>query len=136
MKELHRLWSFFYFFFSKRLVYFNSFLYVYYVMISNPQTPFVMSYSPSISNYSELGQYVNSTPICRAASEKSGRAVRRIERRVRVVRQPWNVEFSQFQLRGGDGTMREVDGWVVSREGVVKRFVNYEGVLRFVSQNQ
>jgi hypothetical protein len=95
-----------------------------------------MSSSPSISNYSDLGQYVNSTPICRAASEKSGRAVRRIVKRVKQVKQIWNVEFSQFQLRGSDGSMKEVGGWIVSRGDVVKRFVNYEGVLRFVSQNQ
>lgn len=105
-------------------------------MIDNPLTPLNMSSSPSISNYSEIGQYRNSSPYVKSAGERNSKAIRRRFRRPAVEKpQPWNVRQCVIQLRDVEGLVREVSGYEVSRGEVVKRFVSFEGMSRFISQN-
>jgi hypothetical protein len=98
-------------------------------------TPFNMNSSPSTSNYENLGLYVNHTSSSKSASEKNGRAIRRVFRKPVVEVQPWNVIECTIILRSSDGTVREVSGYEVRRGEIQKRFINREGVERFISQN-
>jgi hypothetical protein len=95
-----------------------------------------MSSSPSISNYENLGLY-STSPLStsKSASERNGRAVRRVFRRPKPVVEAWNVEECNIQMRSENGSIREVSGFEVSRGEVVKRFVNMESVQRFISKN-
>jgi hypothetical protein len=95
----------------------------------------VMNSSPSISNYENLGLYINRSYSSSSASERNGRAVRRVFRKPKPVVEAWNVEECNIQLRSENGSVREVSGYQVSRGEVVKRFVNIESVQRFISQN-
>ncbi len=95
-----------------------------------------MNSSPSISNYENLGLYLTSSQTSKSASERNGRAVRRVFRK--PTSQPveaWNVEECTIQLRSETGSVREVSGFSVSRGEVVKRFVDIESVQRFISKN-
>ena len=95
-----------------------------------------MNSSPSISNYENLGLYLTSSQTSKSASERNGRAVRRVFRK--PTSQPveaWNVEECTIQLRSENGSVREVSGFSVSRGEIQKRFVNIESVQRFISQN-
>lgn len=94
-----------------------------------------MNSSPSTSNYENLGLFINRSSSSKSASEKNGRAIRRVFRKPVVKVQPWNVEECTIILRSSDGSVREVSGFEVRRGEVVKRFVNREGVERFISQN-
>jgi hypothetical protein len=96
----------------------------------------VMNSSPSISNYEKLGLYISSSRTSTSASERNGRAVRRVFRKpAQKPVEAWNVEECTIQLRSENGSVREVSGFSVSRGEVVKRFVNIESVQRFISQN-
>jgi hypothetical protein len=95
-----------------------------------------MSSFPSITNYENLGLYLTSSQTSKSASERNGRAVRRVFRKpAPKTVEAWNVEECTIQLRSENGSVREVSGFEVSRGEVVKRFVNMEGVQRFISQN-
>ena len=94
-----------------------------------------MSSSPSITNYENLGLYLTSSQTSKSASERNGRAVRRVFRKPKPVVEVWNVEECNIQMRSENGSIREVSGFEVSRGEVVKRFVNMESVQRFISKN-
>lgn len=95
------------------------------------------------SVYSPVAQFVSTTSTSTSASERNGRAIRRsFKRGPKAVREKqavmagrWEVDECTIMLRGSDGSIREVSGYVVRRGKVVKRFVNREGVERFLSQN-
>jgi predicted trehalose synthase len=87
------------------------------------------------SVYSPVAQFVSTTSTSTSASERNGRAIRKVFRKPSVKVQPWNVEHCTIILRSSDGSVREVSGFEVRRGEVSKRFVNREGVERFISQN-
>jgi hypothetical protein len=101
----------------------------------NPLTQKDMNSSPSISNYENLGLYLTSSQTSKSASERNGRAIRRVFRKTKPVVEAWNVEECNIQLRSENGSVREVSGYLVCRGEVTKRFVNMESVQRFISQN-
>jgi hypothetical protein len=95
-----------------------------------------MSSSPSISNYENLGLYLTTNSTSKSASDRNGRAIRRVFRKpASKPAEAWNVEECNIQLRNENGSVREVSGYVVRRGEVTKRFVNMESVQRFISQN-
>jgi hypothetical protein len=107
-------------------------------MIDNPLTPLTMNSSPSISNYENLGLYLTSSQTSKSASERNGRAIRRVFRKptpTPITTLDWNVEECNIQLRNENGSVREVSGYLVCRDEISKRFVNMESVQRFISQN-
>ena len=87
------------------------------------------------SVYSPVAEYVSTTSTSTSAGERNGRAIRRKFRKPVSTVEPWNVDECKIMLRGSDGSIREVAGFVVRRGDEVRRFVNRECAERFISQN-
>jgi hypothetical protein len=88
------------------------------------------------SVYTPDAIFVSHSHTSNSASERNGRAVRRVFRKPTPAPLPaWNVDECVIQLRGVDGSVREINGYVVRRGEVEKRFVSMESVQRFILQN-
>jgi hypothetical protein len=103
-----------------------------------PLNPLNMNASVSISNYENLGLFINHTSSSKSASEKNGRAIRRKFRNPMSVKQTpitfeYSVEVSVLNLIGGG--KRETEIVTVKGGGIEKRFVSLELAQRWVENN-
>lgn len=97
-----------------------------------------MNASPSITNYENLGLFINHNSYFKSVSEKNGKCVRRrfkkpITETPTPITFEYTVEVSVLNLIGGG--KRETEIVTVKGGGIEKRFVSLESAQRWVENN-
>jgi hypothetical protein len=95
-----------------------------------------MSSSPSISNYENLGLYVSSSHSSTSAGERNGRVIRYRVKRAVEAKPEWKIEECTIEIRNSEGVVKTVNGFSVTNGTITKRFVNMEGVNKFIQKNK